>query len=259
MSSTLRPAHPDGNVRTSELWSEQPSRKLGARAHVELRVDVRQVAGNGALPEKERRRDLPVRLPLRNENRDPALALRQVAARRRAAPDPAELGAGLVRPERRAETLEDGLRCPQRRACVGAPLRPPLCRAKRKERPGVLERIRRSGVLSECRLEARGSALEIASRREQQPTRPPEDRERRGATEPFGPFLPGREDLIGAVELADADESLEKVAELQPLTRLEHEVGAQLVRASELRERRARVAERELEEAYYPGCGRHRD
>src|SRR3954466_9261664 len=98
MSSVLRRL-------TSERCSE-PACELGARAHVELRVDVRQVGCKRALPEEERRRDLAVRLSFRNELRDPALALRQLAVRARPASDPAKLGASLVGPEGRGETLE---------------------------------------------------------------------------------------------------------------------------------------------------------
>ena len=59
------------------------------------------MARDGALGEEEGGRDLLVRPALGDEGRDTELTLRQLAARGRAAADPAQLRAGLLRPERR--------------------------------------------------------------------------------------------------------------------------------------------------------------
>ena len=91
-------------------------------------------------------------------------------------------------------------------------------------------------VLRACSASARSklakAPVEIAPRGEQQPAAAGEDRERPGPVERVGALLPGCEDLVGLVELADGDQRLEQVAELQALCRLEHEGVAKLVRAS---------------------------
>src|SRR5689334_18489258 len=73
--STLRRARRNGNVRTSELCSappvssSQPAGELGARTNPELRVDVRQMACDRPLAQKERGGNLPVRAALGDEGR----------------------------------------------------------------------------------------------------------------------------------------------------------------------------------------------
>jgi hypothetical protein len=69
-----------------------------------------------------------------------------------------------------------------------------------------VERVGAPGVLGERVFEAHEGALEIAARREQQRTTPREDRERPRPVEPLGALLPGRENLVGLVELSDGDQ-----------------------------------------------------
>src|SRR6185369_8115360 len=96
--------------RSSLGLAAEPPRELTARAHAELSIHARECSLNRVLGDEERRRDLAVRVSFGHERGDSALALRQVAPRRSAAPDSAEVGAGLVRPEPRAEALEGGQR-----------------------------------------------------------------------------------------------------------------------------------------------------
>ena len=154
--------------------------------------------------------------------------------------DARQLGARLLGPERRAEPLEARERVLERRARGAALLRAPLRSAEREQRARVVERIGAPGMLGERVLEAREGTLEIAPRREQQPSTPCEDRERPGPVERLGAPLPRREDLVGLVELADRDQRLEQVAELEAQCRLEHEAVAKLVRAPQVRQRRVR-------------------
>ena len=173
--------------------------------------------------------------------------------------DARQLGARLLGPERRAEPFEAGERVLERRAGGAALLRAPLRPAEGEQRPRVVERIRAARVLGERALEAREGAREIAPRGEQQRAAAGEDGECPGPVERARACLPGREDLVGLVELADGDQRLEQVAELQALCRLEHEGVAKLVRASQVRERRRGVSERELDEAEHPAVARLRD
>ena len=101
--STLRRARRNGNVRTSELCSappassSHPAGELGARPNPELGVDVRQMACNRPLAEKERGGDLPVRPALGDEGRNSLLGRCQPAFV--CAPsDAPELVMGLSRP-----------------------------------------------------------------------------------------------------------------------------------------------------------------
>ena len=78
MPSTLRPRRTGENVRTSELClgGAELSCELGARADAELGVDAGQVARDGALGEEERRGDLGVRPPHRDQVGDALLGRR---------------------------------------------------------------------------------------------------------------------------------------------------------------------------------------
>src|SRR5829696_4636782 len=104
MRSTLGPAGRVGNVGTPELCSEA-ARELGARAHTELRVHVREVALDRALREEQRRRHLSVRPALRHELRHAALGRRQLEAAGATA-DAAELVAGSLCPPLGPELVE---------------------------------------------------------------------------------------------------------------------------------------------------------
>ena len=128
----------------------------------------------------------------------------------------------------------------ERRAGGAALLRAPLRSSEREQRARVVERVGAAGVFGERALEARERAVEIATRRQQEPAAAREDRQRPGPVERVGALLPRLENLVGLVELADRDQRLEQVAQLQPLSRFEHEGVAKLVRASEVRQRRAR-------------------
>ena len=152
------------------------------------------------LSEEEGRRDLAVGAALGYQARDPALGLRQLAARGRAPADARQLGARLLGPERRAEPLEACECVVERRAggaaLLGASLRP----AEGEQRPRVVERIRAARVLAERALEAGEGALEIAPCGEQQRTAAGEDGERPGPVERARAWLPGSEDVVGLVE-----------------------------------------------------------
>jgi hypothetical protein len=73
----------------------------------------------------------------------------------------------LFAPDRRAQSIEGGHRLLERGASGAAPFCAPLRSSKRKERAPAVERIRGSGPLGECSLEAGEGTLEIAAGREQ--------------------------------------------------------------------------------------------
>ena len=85
----------------------EPVRELRAGADAELPIGARQRALDRVLGDEEGRGDLAVRAALGDERRDPALGLRQLTARGRAAADPRQLASCLLGPERGAEPLED--------------------------------------------------------------------------------------------------------------------------------------------------------
>ena len=122
-----------------------------------------------------------------------------------------------------------------------------------------MERIMTAGVLGECVLETGKTASNIAPSGQQQSATARQDGERPGAVQGPARCVPGGEDVLRLIELADGDQGLEQVAQLQTLSRLEHEVVAQLVRAPQMPERRARVPERELHKAEHPAMTRLRD
>src|SRR5262245_16495699 len=115
MPSTLRRGLLGENVRTSELcpalrgFSAQAPCELGARAHAELGVDVREMARDRPLAEEQGGRDLAVRLALGDQHGHAPLGGGQPTFSRTAA-DAAELVARLVDPRRCADLLEAGER-----------------------------------------------------------------------------------------------------------------------------------------------------
>ena len=104
-------------------FAGEPRRQLGTGANAQLPVGTRQHRLDGVLREEECRRDLAIRVTLRDERRDPPLALRQLPPRGRAATDPCQLGPRPLGPERCAEPLEDLERLLERRPGGSAPLR----------------------------------------------------------------------------------------------------------------------------------------
>ena len=224
MLSTFDRGFRAGNVRTSEFVS---SRRRASSVRERTPSFGRRASGgsDGVLGEEERGRDLAVRPPLGDERRDPALGLRQLAARGRAATDPRQLGAGLLGPERRAEPLEDARALP--RASRGRRRAASPAAASRRAR-AACARAGTDPAVRACSasaaLEARKGAVEIAPCGEEQPAAAREDRERPGAVERVGraPATVARTSSASSSS-PTAIERLEQVAELQPLTRLEHE------------------------------------
>src|SRR5262245_45886157 len=136
MPSTLRGGRGGENVRTSELCSgarrcsAEAARELGAGAHAELGVDVREVARDRALAEEQGGGDLPVRLPLGDEDGDTLLGGGQPFLPRAPA-DPSELVARPRAPARGADLLE---RVERRRDCVARRALLPFAAADDAER-----------------------------------------------------------------------------------------------------------------------------
>src|SRR5215468_7498524 len=136
MPSTLGGRPGRENVRTSELCSSvERACKLGSRADPELRVDVRQMAGDGSLAEEERGGDLSVRPALCDQSRD-ALLGRGQAVLATAAADRSELGPRTIDPRRRAELFEPGQRPGDRVACRALLQRAPAGDAQREQGAG---------------------------------------------------------------------------------------------------------------------------
>ena len=159
------------------------------------------------------------------------LRRRQVAGDGARPPIRASSARRLLGPERRAEPLEAA--SASSRVVRAAPRR----FARRCVRPSASS-VRawwNGSVLRACC----GERVARSSRR-----RPRDRRARRGAArgtargsraprpvERARALLPRREHLVGLVELADGDQRLEQVAQLQAHSRLEQEVVAKLVRA----------------------------
>ena len=124
----------------------------------------------------------------------------------------------------------------------------------------MLERILRPRVLGQRALEARLGTREIAPRGEEERSAAGRDRQRPGAVERAGALLPRYELPLGLLELADRDQRLERVGQLQAMPRLEHaDAVADLPCALEVAERGRRIAARELDEAEHPAMARLRD
>ncbi len=132
-----------------------------------------------------------------------------------------ELSVRLVGPQRGAQPFEDGERLFERHAGGAALLRSPLRDAERKQGARVLERILRPRVLGERALETGLGTGEIAARGVEERAATGRDRKRPRAVERPGALLPGDELLLGLVELADRDQRLQRVRELQAPARLE--------------------------------------
>ena len=225
MPSTLGPAHAAGNVRTSELC-RAAARELGARAHAELRVDVRQVARDGALAEEERRGDLAVRLPLRDEHRDPALGLRQAVLDGVRPP---------IRPSSaRALSAQSGAPSASKPASAASIVSraSARCLARRSVAPSASSvRARPKGSADcACSRTASSKLAEAPSRSPRAASSRPRDRRAGsrapGAVEPLAPRPPTSSRTGRPRRARRRRAGPRKVAELQPLSRLEHELGA---------------------------------
>ena len=198
-------------------------RELGARANAELAVDAGERCLDRALRKEEGRRNLTVGLPFGDEGCDSPLGLGELVARRHAAADAGELGAGLVGPELCAEALELGQCALEGRTGGAAFLRTPLRAPLGEQGPCSRERVDVTGMLGDGALEAREGGVDVAARRDEQRATAGEDGERPGAVERSRAGLPGREDGVRLVELTAGDKRLEKVAELDAHPRLVHE------------------------------------
>ena len=121
----------------------------------------------------------------------------------------------------------------------------------------MLKRIRDARVLAERPLEGGERTVEVASGREDEAAAALDHRERPRAVEGAGPRLHGGEHLLGLLELLRREQRLDEVAQLESHGRLEHERRvAQLVSAPQVWQRRAGVAESELEGAEHPAEAR---
>ncbi len=130
------------------------SGELGARAHAELAIRARQVRLDRALGHEQLAGDLAVRAAVGCELSDPPLRLSQlVAVARSAAAEPCDLRPRALRPQRRAELLEQRERRLQRRARLGTPLCTPLHAPEREQGARAVERLREVLVRLECIVE----------------------------------------------------------------------------------------------------------
>ena len=150
----------------------------------ELPEDAREMPFDGAVGEEERCRDLAVRLALGDERGDALLGGRERARRRRAAADPLQLGACALRPERRADPLEDRERLLERLARLAPTLRAPLRGAEREQRAPAVERKLDLRMPLERLLVRRERGVELARLCREQPAAARAVGERRRALEP---------------------------------------------------------------------------
>ena len=198
-------------------------RACGRRASARSRRSAR--SGRGRLR-------LTVGAPFGDELGDPALGLGQLAAR----------GARPPMRASSARVCSAHSRAPSRSNARARP-RASLGRRRAASRVAGCGRVRaasaRAGTDRDCGRARTGPARTLRRRpRGRPPLREQcaaagEDGERPRAVERVGALLPEREHLVGLAELADGDQRLEQVAQLQPLRRLEHEGVARLVRASQ--------------------------
>src|SRR5260370_38022244 len=128
----------------------QASRKLGARTDSELGVDVRQVARDCALAEKQRSGDLLVGAAIGHKRGDATFGLRElILLCRWAASNAGQLGAGLGSPQGRGQAVEDLQGAFEVRARGCALLGASLGGAEGEQRARVLEGGLRPLVLSQ--------------------------------------------------------------------------------------------------------------
>ena len=118
----------------------QAARKLGARTDSELGVDVRQVARDCALAEKQRSGDLLVGEALGHKRGDATFGLGElIFVCRWAASDASQLGTRFGRPQRRGQPVENLVGAFEVRARGGALLGASLGGAEGEESASVLE------------------------------------------------------------------------------------------------------------------------
>ena len=154
-----------------------------------------------------------VRPPLGDELGDPTLGRRQLAVGCGSAADPAELGSGFLRPERRAELLEDLHRLVQGRPRVPLALGTPLRPTEGQERAGAVERHRHARVLCQSLLERPECAFAVACCCREQPATAQPGGERRSAIERAASLLEPPETLLGLVQPSERDERLDLVGD----------------------------------------------
>ena len=145
----------------------QAARKLGAGTDSELGVDVRQVARDCALAEKQRSGDLLVGAALGHKRGDATFGLGElIFVCRWAASDASQLGTRFGRPQRRGQPVENLLGAFEVRARGRALLGASLVGAESEESAGVLERVLRPLVLSQGSLELLLRAGHVTARRQ---------------------------------------------------------------------------------------------
>src|SRR6266849_8795342 len=204
----------------------QAARKLGARTDSELGVDVRQVARDCALAEKQRSGDLLVGAALGHKRGDATFGLGElIYVCRWAASDASQLGTRFGRPQRRGQPVENLLGAFEVRARGRALLGASLVGAESEESAGVLERVLRPLVLSQGSLELLLRAGHVTARRQQERAAPRRDRKSPGTVERAGALLPRRQLLLCFPQVADCDQRFECVRELETVARLEEHRG----------------------------------
>ena len=211
MPSTLRPGRDRRkrqNVGTLPAGYRELARELGARAHAELRVDVRQMARHRALGEEERRGDLRVRPAVRDEVGDAPLRRRQALLARAAADRPSSSRARAAQPSAPSSSK------PARAASI-ASRAGRFCRARRRATPSASSaRARPNGspTASCCATASSSSAtrlLDVAPRRSDEAAAARDVRQRPVALEAAGSRLPRVEPLDGVVDAPELEQRLD--------------------------------------------------
>ena len=158
--------------------------------------------------EKERGRDLAVRLALRHERGDAFLGRCQRARRRGSPADPAQLAACSLGPERSADAHEHVERLVEGLSRLTAPLHPALCRTQSQQRAGALEgrvagRVQRNGTV-----ERSYRSLEVAARRREETLHAMCGGDTPATREELGSCAVLTQQLLGFVQATRLDEGL---------------------------------------------------
>ena len=178
--------------------------------HSELAVDAFQRTLDGVDAEEELGGGLFVGLACSDQLGDPPLALRQPAARRRAAANPRELGARVVGPNRRWQRLEDRERRLDRLPRRLSPLRAAKDRSVDEQSASALEWHRHPPVHLQRLLAAYERCFEAAFGGLEQAAAARAHGKRPGRPETAaGLFEPSEVDAR-LVEVADRDQRLDR-------------------------------------------------
>src|SRR5918994_1767462 len=192
--------------------NSEPRCELGPRPDPQLPVGPREVSADRVHADEELGSDLLVGATLGRERGDPLLHLGQLLLGGAApAADPPQLGACLLRPERRAESLEDRQRLLERVAGPPLLLRLSVGRTLAEQRPGALEWVGIALELGEGTRMSLEGGVEIALRRRQQAAAARRACDRVGAAEPLGIRLVFLDVCAGQIELAERDQGLDRV------------------------------------------------